>query len=293
MGGVLGSSEDASRPATVVDPFEHEQRFILTRAQAIAFYSAVGARASLEVYDRERPIAYTRTTYLDTDDYACFRSCEGPVARRLRVREYAAAATLGEPPLLSGTCFLELKQNAGTTRSKIRLSAPPAMLQQLIERRDRQVAAAGADGTSMRAEALGPLAALGAVEEELASGRMSPRLVTMYRRTCMTGEGGRVRITLDDSLQFCLPEPLGEAGTPAAPKAVIASGPARVLEVKLWGETPDWLARATEGLSPAPSFSKFRVGMLALKQHGSLPDLPEPRGITVAPTLFVLTGRVA
>jgi len=295
MGGVLGSRDDAPLPTTVIDPFEHEQRYILTRAQAIGFYESVGPRALLELYDAERPICYTRTTYLDTDDFAYFRSCDGPVARRLRIREYASAYAVGETPVLSGMCFLELKQSAGTTRSKIRLEAPPAVLQEILEgRRAESAPVAMAADADRRGEGEGdgmePLRALEVLRSELAAGRMAPRLSTMYRRTCMTGEGGRVRITLDEGLIFSLPQPIGAAGEPAPARDVVATGPARVLEIKHWGETPEWLARAVDGLSPAPSFSKFRVGMLALRQHGLAPALPEP--VIGAPTLFVLTGSV-
>jgi hypothetical protein len=292
MGGVFGSREEAPLPTTVIDPFEHEQRYILTRAQAIGFYEAVGPRALLELYDAERPICYTRTTYLDTDDFAYFRSCDGPVARRLRIREYASAYAVGETPILSGMCFLELKQSAGTSRSKIRLEAPPAVLQEILDGRRAEGAhvmpadrADEGDGDGME-----PLRALEVLRSELAAGRIAPRLSTMYRRTCMTGEGGRVRITLDEGPIFSLPQPIGAAGEPAPARNIVATGPARVLEIKHWGETPDWLARAVDGLSPAPSFSKFRVGMLALKQQGAAPTLPEP--IIGAPTLFVLTGSV-
>lgn len=283
MGGVLETSEESPRPATVVDPFEHEQRFILTRAQAASFYAAVGPRAALELYDRQRPISYTRTTYLDTDDYAYFRSCEGPVAQRLRIREYASARALGEVPVLSGIAFLELKQNAGTTRSKVRLETDPAVLQRLV------------DGEPLPAELAAPeqSAALAAVQRELADGRMAPRLSTIYRRTCMTGEGGRVRITLDEGLTFCRPHRLGAAGELADAREVIATGPARVLEIKHWGETPEWLARAVADLPPAPRFSKFRVGMLALAQKGLAPTLPPARTATPAQALFILTGNGA
>jgi hypothetical protein len=295
MGGELDSPDDAPRPATVVDPFEHEQRYILTRTQAVAFYAAVGPRASLEVYDRERPISYTRTTYLDSDDFSYFRSCDGPVARRLRVREYASAASVAEPPVLSGICFLELKQNAGTTRSKIRLSAPPAFLRALIERQNLPVSAGGRFDlgvpVSSTVDGGEPLAALRALQNELSERRMAPRLSTLYRRACLSGEGGRVRITLDENLTFCRPQPVGGAGALAPPADVIASGPARILEIKLWGEMPEWLSRAVEGLSPAPSFSKFRVGMLALKQQGSAPTLPESSAGSTVPTLFLLTGH--
>ena len=51
---------------------------------------------------------------------------------------------------------------------------------------------------------------------------------------------------------------------------VIADGPTRILEIKLWGGMPDWLAEALEGISPAPNFSKFRMGMMAMAQQVGL-----------------------
>ena len=107
------------------DPFEHEERFLLTRKQVTGLLAAIGPRATLEIYDRGNPVSYTRTTYFDTDQLLYFRSCQGPLARRLRVREYAMAASLDDDPVLSGIAFVELKQNAGTARSKVRLSASP------------------------------------------------------------------------------------------------------------------------------------------------------------------------
>jgi hypothetical protein len=280
MGGVLGSREDLPQPAYAdVDPFEYERRFVLTRAQAVAFYATVGSRAALELYDKARPISYTRTTYIDTDDLAYLRSCEGPVARRLRVREYAVASALGETPVLSGIACLELKQNAGTARSKIRLTAPPAVLRRIVESRGQ--ADAGMAG-------LGPMAALQALRSELAAGGMAPRLTTWYRRTCMTAEGGRVRITLDENLTFCRPQAFGAAGEPVEPNDVIAFGPARILEIKHWGETPDWLRRALDGLTPTPSFSKFRAGMTALQHQDAGAEAVERTVSSPAPMLFVV-----
>src|SRR5215831_6729237 len=271
MGGVLGSADDPSQSATALDPFENEQRYVLTRAQVVAFFAAVATRAALELYDRARPVSYTRTTYLDTDDFAYFRSCAGPVARRLRIREYAVAAAPGEAATLSGICFLELKQNSGTARSKIRLCAPPPVLGRIIASAGRLAP----DDPDLAA--VEPLAALKALQDELSSGRMSPCLSTWYRRTCLTGEGGRVRITLDEGLLLSYPQPIGVAGTAVGPRDVIARGPGRVLEIKHWGATPEWLATAVQGLRPAPNFSKFHIGMLALAQLGAAPGLPLER----------------
>ncbi len=113
--------------------FEIEQRFLLTHAQTVAFLRAVSAHIVPELHDRARPLSFTRTTYLDSVDLAYLRSCAGRVARRLRLREYAVASTLLEPPLLTGDCFLELKESAGTVRSKLRLAAPRLVVERIID----------------------------------------------------------------------------------------------------------------------------------------------------------------
>ena len=265
MRGVLDSSGADERKGQAgypdVDPFEHEQRFLLTQDQALTFLVEIHPRVALELYDRARPISFTRTTYLDTDDYAYLRSCEGPAARRLRVREYAYARSFAETPILSGICFLELKQSAGTARSKIRLSAPAEALERLLRGRPALDGAAGGEAQPPEVE---QLAAANAIAAELALHRVAPRLTTWYRRTCLAAEAGRVRITLDEGLLFCRPQPLGRAGQAVGPVDVVGYGPARILEIKHWGDEPRWLSQATAELAPAPSFSKFRMGMAGL-----------------------------
>jgi hypothetical protein len=51
-----------------------------------------------------------------------------------------------------------------------------------------------------------------------------------------------------------------------SPADVIAPGPARILEIKHWGDRPLWLTWALDGLQPAPDFSKFRIGMAAMER---------------------------
>jgi len=241
----------------VVESSEHEERFVLTRAQVTRFFTAIGTRATVETYDQNRPIAYTRTTYFDTDDSLYLQSCAGPVARRLRLREYAMAASLEDAPILSAVACLELKQNTGTARSKVRLQATPTLLRQLIERRGQRDAAFAS---------LEPLSALATLARELAIPTMAPRLTTWYRRAAMTAESGRLRITLDERLTFCRPQTVGVVGAEVAPNPadVIAPGPARILEIKHWGDRPVWLTWALTGLQPADDFSKFRIGMAAM-----------------------------
>lgn len=243
----------------VVEPVEHEERFVVSRAEVTRFFAAIGSRATVETYDRARPIAYTRTTYFDTDDSLYLRSCDGPIARRLRLREYAMAASLEDAPVLSALACLELKQTAGTVRSKVRLQATPTLLRQLIERRgERDPAFASME----------PLSALTTLEEELATPTIAPRLTTWYRRASMIAESGRLRITLDERLTFCRAQIVGVVGAEVAPDPadIVAAGPSRILEIKHWGDRPAWLSWALDGLEPERGFSKFKMGMAALNR---------------------------
>jgi len=265
MHGVLDLPASDSRDATSdrdLDGFEIEQRFLLTRAQTVGFLRAVSTHTVPELHDRARPLSFTRTTYLDSVDLAYLRSCAGRVARRLRMREYAAASNLVERPLLTGHCFLELKQSACAVRSKLRLAAPREILERILDGSidsDELRGIVDADGQ----------AALVALRAEIAARRPVPCLTTWYRRSSLSGENGRVRITLDQGLSFCEPQQLGDAGENATPSEVIARGPARILEIKLHNEPPAWLARATAGLVAAPAFSKFQMGMVALRRRAA------------------------
>jgi hypothetical protein len=288
MTGMGGTGNAGAGPVPKLsgsnDPFEHEERFLLTRGQVGHFFEAVGPRATAETYDPARPISYTRTTYFDTDDFAYLRSCEGPLARRLRIREYALAASLADPPTFSGAAFLELKQNAGTARSKVRLFASPELLCRLLD------PARGGEGRmDARLDAIDPHSPLAALEREMRTPGMAPRLTTWYRRVCLSAENGRVRITLDQNLTFYRPQPLGRAagGAGPGPADAVAAGPARILEIKLWGDIPTWLAAAVDGLRPAPRFSKFRMGMMALGRRVAPPPDgdPDPASVTT-PTAF-------
>jgi len=64
-----------------------------------------------------------------------------------------------------------------------------------------------------------------------------------------------------------------------------------VLEIKLGGAMPDWLATALEGLRPAPQFSKFRMGMIAMHQRFGTPDLDLAGSAARSPMLFALKGE--
>jgi len=267
------------------DPFTHELRFLLTRGETARFLEGARPQVELTTYDPVHPIAYTRTTYFDTADAAYLTSSVEEPARRLRVRQYAFAAMPEEPPVFSGIGYVELKQHLGASRSKVRFAASAAEIAVLLNAPGS--AAAGA----------APSDPLAIVASELAIPTMAPRLSTWYRRVCLTGSDPLVRLTLDEGLQFCRPQPVGRAGQPAAPapREVVAAFPARILEVKYPGTLPAWLEQLLAGLRAAPPhFSKFRIGMQALDhelEHSvTLPRAPLP---PVSPVLASASTIVA
>ena len=170
MGGVESA---VPRVASSNDPYQHEQRFLLTRAQAASFFAAVARHTRAETYDDGRPISYTRTSYFDTDALDYFRSCAGPHASRLRVREYASAASLEDTPIL-GLSFLELKTNTGSDRTKFRITAASATLRLLIQRREFPF------GDNRRHDLRRRIGKT--LRQALAAPTLAPRLTTWYRR---------------------------------------------------------------------------------------------------------------
>jgi hypothetical protein len=244
-------------------PGEAERRFFVTRAQAEAFLSEVGPQLSLEVHDADRPIAYTRTTYLDTDDLLYYQSSREMVKRRLRVREYAASSGPEDAPTLTGVCALELKESTGIMRSKARLVAPADVIAFILD--------SGGLAPPAWRERLSGMRAFSAIQESLRFDVPVPKVTTFYRRASLIGHGGCVRITLDEGAKYCRPVRLGNVGQPAVPSEPVADGPRRILEVKTIGEPPGWLSSALETarLEEAPeSFSKFSAAMeVVLGRH--------------------------
>jgi hypothetical protein len=239
-----------------LDPFDSERRFLLTAAEVDGVTSRIDERTDTIVYDHERPWAYSKTTYFDTRELDYLRTSDGPLRRRLRTREYASARTRDDEPLLSGLCFLELKEAAGAARHKIRLSTTCADLAAIMS-------SAGHNGVIPRRSQREP-AIPQALQDELGAGNLRAQLTTWYRRHSRSAEEGRVRITVDEELCFCRPAPLGAAGQAGCPTHIVGLGPARVLEVKCQGPPPEWLAPLLHRLEEAPSFSKFRAGMALL-----------------------------
>jgi SPX domain protein involved in polyphosphate accumulation len=208
---------------------QRERKFLPDADAARAFWKI--ASSHLRPEHGPGAVSYSRTTYFDTSDLAYYRSCSGPVLRRVRVREYAVASDPEGPPRRLEHCYVELKQSNASMRSKVRLRLQPDE-----------------------------------VARELASltdAALAPCVTTWYRRRALVGDDG-LRVTLDDMLLLCRPLPIGVPFTTLSDEDVIMRGPPLVLEYKNEGTPPDWLIDALAGMREEIGFSKFVLGMNAV-----------------------------
>ncbi len=232
---------------------EHERKFLVMPDDGDAFLDAVSPWTTPDVFDAAGPFSWTRTTYLDTDDFAWFRAAaRGERARKLRIRQYACASTAAAAPLLGADCFLELKESGDETRSKIRFRAVPALIAEMVR---------SAGEVSVDAP---PSVAFELLRRILRRSHPSPRVTTWYRRESRSSDDGQVRVTVDSSVVFARPELPGPPGAPAIPANPIATFPFHIVEIKYTGDAPSWLATAAETLPASTGFSKFREGMTCL-----------------------------
>ena len=205
-----------------------ERKYLLEASTANDIWLRASARLKPHPRDASRPITFHRTTYFDTPEHDYYRGT-GPVARRIRVREYATARSPDSGLELMRPCFLELKQSANGQRSKRRVEMVDA------GDMDRHLERAGS--------------------------RLVPCLTTWYQRAALTDSSESIRLTLDSDIRYCPPQPIG-APLSAAPTAFACSG-SLILEVKAWGPLPAWLQALVRWLQEADNFSKFCAGMQA------------------------------
>ena len=239
---------------------EQEHRFLLARGEAAVFLEMIAKDTVREVYDAARPIAYTRTTYLDTEALAYATSRAGGAAERVRIREYASAAALDDAPLLTGLCALEYKRSEGAMRSKMRLWADPRHITELVSSH-------GSAATS--SDRRGDTATLREIVSRLRVADLRPRVATWYRRESLVGmrRGDRVRITLDEGIRFLKPCPPGQPGDPVAINPALGTVRCRVLEIKYYGDSPKWLESAIAPLTASQTFSKFERAMATAQNN--------------------------
>jgi hypothetical protein len=241
---------------------EHEIKFAVPLAQAQVFLGTTRGRLRPQVYDESLPIAFSRTTYLDTPERKYLASSEEPVSRRLRIREYAGAAAAGEPIRLMDRCYLEFKESRAGQRSKARVRISAHDIAEILGHPAWLLSGGRELGR-------GEHTAAQILVRELEDKRLSPQLTTWYRRQSLRDASGRVRVTLDTELAFCHPIDVGDRseGAPVLPpRRVTEHVPSCLLEVKCQGATPAWLERAmrTLGDPPPTRLSKYAMGMRAL-----------------------------
>ena len=237
--------------STRLSPLESEHKYQLDRRGAEALLSVLATHLALDVYDAHRPLAYARTTYLDTDDLALLAASDSGFAQRVRLREYASAPA-GDAPRLTGACFLEYKAVAGSMRRKARVELPAHLCAELHQ---------GAWDPGWFAAALTeePFATLGEMFM-----RMSPRITTFYRRASLSDPEKSLRVTIDEGVIYCPPCVGGSAGDLAQPRTMIEEAPTRIVEIKYRGRAPAWLTDALAELNETTEYSKFLSGMKAI-----------------------------
>lgn len=240
----------------VVVARERERKFLVSPPRAESLAAAIARHAQPVIHDRARPVAWTRTTYLDTDDLAYLRSsADGRTSRRIRVREYATARDTADEPRLTGACFLELKETRRAARVKRRIPAAAKEISALLA------------GSTAVAEVLAIAAP--ALVRRILHDAPRARACTWYRREAFVSDDGAVRISIDHGLAFGEAPEFGPAGDPATPSRLLERVDIRVVEVKAPGPEPAWLAPLLEDLEEARGFSKFRLAMAALGAQGT------------------------
>ncbi|HWN71062.1 MAG TPA: VTC domain-containing protein [Haliangium sp.] len=241
---------------------EHEIKFAVPMAQVDVFFAETGGRLSPQVYDEALPVAFSRTTYLDTPDLEYLASSKESLSRRLRIREYAGAAAAGEPVRLMDLCYLEYKESHAGQRRKARVRIAAHDIAEILQKPARLV-------DSLRNPSRSELRSAQVLMRELEGKRLLPQLTTWYRRQSLRDADGSVRVTLDTELAFCHPVRPGaeSAGEPVLPAERVAGhAPACLLEVKSMGAPPTWLDRAMRrlGKPPGTRLSKYAMGMRML-----------------------------
>jgi hypothetical protein len=242
---------------------QYELKFAMPLTQANAFLEAIEPWLVTKVYDESLPIAFARTTYLDSPDRRYLASSRERISRRLRIREYAGAPAPGAPVRLTGISYLEYKESSDGRRSKARLALPMDDIAEILRQPEVEL-------ITERLGKLGDRAAVQTLANELISHRPEPHLTTWYRRRSLVDAPEDVRITLDTEIAFC--PPLGFDGDHlGAPMPAVVAGYAGtcLLEIKYAGEPPRWLDSALRELGKPERLSKYAMGMRALESASS------------------------
>lgn len=258
-------------PRHTLDPFadvspvlqigrpEVEHRFLVDTDDAARFAALVGEHLGEEIFDRENPVSHVVTTYFDTEDRRLFHTSQRTGLGRVRIRQYARAASAESPAFIGDVCALELKESTAESRRKARIVATPEDIDRLLYKdgwlHDSHASAVSTMPLFRAASAIG-------------TGALRATLTTTFRRRAWVGP--EIRVTLDEAILFAAPGGLRRPGDPAAPNGVFSRLPHRIIEVKLAISPPDWLTAAMRGRRMSARFSKYRDGLLAAQRIEAL-----------------------
>ncbi len=191
------------------------------------------------------PERWINNLYLDTTDFAAYRSNEGGVGERVKYRVRWYGELLGRVPALC----LELKHKTGWLRRKLVYPIPGVELTK---------------GLGPALESVLQASLPGEIREELQL--LRPVLLNRYARRYYRSSCGRFRLTLDREVGF-----YGLSGPGMAPTRQVASMPGTILEVK-YARADDDAALAMIGEFPfrLTKHSKYVVGVERLYDAGLL-----------------------
>lgn len=253
---------------------EREYRYQLASTEARAFVREAEQYMSLDVHNKDRPVSYTRTTYFDAPNRALAKSCHEHVTHRLRVRQYASSTTTRDEPRFERLAFLEFKKSSGATRVKSRYGTHPEALKNMLFGNSSATEEA-------EREALESEPTLGEFAKAIRRNEYQQVFSTWYRRMSLSCPN--VRITIDENVHFCSPQPIGMAGTSARPNHTFNVLSGRIVEIKLAGATPPWLATAMTALPATSTPSKFQRGLAAIELP-SRKSIAGTRPLSLIPT---------
>lgn len=207
-----------------------EKKYFLTPEQMNSLVSGMAPFVRPDEYGQ-----YTICNiYYDTDDFRLIReSIEKPAYKeKLRVRSYGV-------PESGGKVFIELKKKYDGVVYKRRITAAPEAVSPIL------------DGTVVASSQIGR-----EIEWFQHYYKTSPKVFIAYDRTAFAGiDDSELRITFDTNMRWRdsdLDLRFGDAGLP------IIGGDRVLMEVKLPGTCPLWLAHLLSSVRAAPaSFSKY------------------------------------
>lgn len=217
---------------------ELELKFVLDLARAREFLDAVARHLQADPHTGPDTSYPVWTEYCDGERLPCYQAAVDGLAPRTKVR-------LRRYDYASPTVIVELKLRDGRRRVKLRESVP-----------------AGDAGRWLRdPPETGPLASVAGV---LRRDRFVPRVTVYYRRFAFGSRAQpEVRVTLDDELRCGGPDLFSR---PPDQSDLRLMAPGRcVLELKLPGRWPAWLARAARDHELVESgCCKYRLAVEAL-----------------------------